>query len=245
MEIEYENKYHEVEKHNWWFVSRRLYLLDLIKNASRDSKILDIGCSSGIFLKDLEQLGFKTENLFGVDISEKAIANCKKNGIQNSFVMDAQNISLTEKFDIIIASDCLEHLENDTMAIQNWKQLLKNNGFLYVFVPAFQSLWSEHDEVNQHFRRYTKNELITKLLDAKFVILKSSYWNFFLFLPVYLYRKLTNFLPKNQKNEGQIVGNKLVNLFLLNLVIFENKLLKFINFPFGVSTFCIVKKEDN
>lgn len=244
MEIDYEKKYHEVENENWWFISRRRYLLDLIKNTPKDSKILDIGCSSGILLKDLEQLGFKTENLFGVDISEKAIQNCKRNGIENAFVMDAQEIQINEKFDIIIASDCLEHLKNDIKAIENWKQLLKINGLLYVFVPAFQSLWSQHDEVNQHFRRYTKNELKTKLSDAKLVILKSSYWNFFLFLPVYLFRKISTLLPKIEKEQGQIVGNKWANLLLLSLVTFENKLLRFINFPFGVSAFCIVKKED-
>ena len=130
-----------------------------MKNAPKESLILDIGCSSGIFLKDLERLGFKIENLFGIDISEKAIANCKSNGIQNAFVMDAQNITLLEKFDIIIASDCLEHLQDDIKAINNWKSLLKNGGLMYVFVPAFQSLWSYHDEVNKHFRRYTKIEL--------------------------------------------------------------------------------------
>ncbi|MFM9824814.1 class I SAM-dependent methyltransferase, partial [Flavobacterium sp.] len=177
MEVDYEKKYHEVESENWWFVSRRKYLLDLLKEVSRDNKIIDIGCSSGIFLKDLELLGFKTENLFGVDISEKAIANCKKNGIYNAFVMDAQNISLSEKFDIIIASDCLEHLEDDTKAIQNWKGLLKTGGMMYVFVPAFQSLWSVHDEVNRHFRRYTNKDLKSKLQNANLTILKSSYWN--------------------------------------------------------------------
>lgn len=125
MELDYEKKYHDVETGNWWFVSRRKYLLDLLKDTPRGSKIIDIGCSSGIFLKDLEQIGFKPENLFGVDISEKAIENCKNNGIQNAFVMDAQNITLFEKFDIIIASDCLEHLQDDIKAINNWKSLLK------------------------------------------------------------------------------------------------------------------------
>lgn len=243
MEIEYEKKYHEVEIENWWFVSRRKYLLDLLKDTPRDRKIIDIGCSSGIFLKDLEQIGFKPENLFGVDISEKAIENCKKNGIQNAFVMDAQNITLPEKFDIIIASDCLEHLQDDIKAINNWKLLLKNGGLMYVFVPAFQSLWSYHDEVNQHCRRYTKSELNTKLTNAKLTILKASYWNFSLFLPVYIYRKISVFFPQSKKEEGQIVGNTYANFVLLRLILLENKLLKYINFPFGVSAFCIVKKE--
>jgi SAM-dependent methyltransferase len=242
MEIDYEKKYHEVEKKNWWFVSRRKYLLDLLKDKSTESKILDIGCSSGIFLNDLEQLGFKNENLFGIDISEKAIQNCKNNGIQNAFVMDGQDIKLTEKFDIIVASDCLEHLEDDIKAIQNWNDLLKEGGEMYVFVPAFQSLWSYHDEVNRHFRRYTKNELETKLSSSELTILKSSYWNFTLFLPVFIFRKFSSFLPKSKKEKGQILENECANRFLLYLILVENKMLNFINFPFGVSTFCIVKK---
>ena len=89
MEKDFEKKYHDVEINHWWFKSRRKYLLDLLKDVSKDSKILDIGCSSGIFLKDLESLGFKPENLFGIDISDVAIENCKSNGLQNCFVMDA------------------------------------------------------------------------------------------------------------------------------------------------------------
>ena len=244
MEIEYEKRYHEVETDNWWFVSRRKYLLDVLKDASKDSVILDIGCSSGIFLKELEKQGFKIENLFGIDISEKAIENCRSNGIQNAFVMDAQRITLPEKFDIIVASDCLEHLEDDTQALKNWYGLLKTGGMLYVFVPAFQSLWSKHDEVNMHFRRYVSKELKDKLTSEKFTVLKSSYWNFFLFIPLYLFRKIDAVLSRNKKKEGQIIDGKLVNVILLKLLLFENRLLKHINFPFGVSTFCIAKKKD-
>jgi len=245
MEIDYEKKYHQVETENWWFISRRKYLLDLLKDLPKESKILDIGCSSGIFLKDLEGLGFKNENLFGVDISEKAIANCKNNGLQNAFVMDAQNITLSEKFDIIVASDCLEHLEDDRKAIKNWKGLLKKEGKMYVFVPAFQSLWSYHDEVNMHFRRYTNKELKDKLTVEKLEVLKSSYWNFSLFVPVYIFRKISVLLNKNKPHqEGQIVENKSANSILLQLILIENKLLKYINFPFGISTFCIVKRID-
>lgn len=162
MEENFEKKYHDVETNHWWFKSRRKYLIDLLKNSPKDSKILDVGCSSGVFLKDLEKIGFNPDHLFGIDISEKAILNSKKNGLKNTFVMDAQNITLTEKFDIIVASDCLEHLENDSKALNNWNNLLNKNGQLYVFVPAFMRLWSYHDEVNMHFRRYKKNELKSK-----------------------------------------------------------------------------------
>jgi SAM-dependent methyltransferase len=243
MEKNFEKKYHDVEVDHWWFKSRRKYLLDLLKDVPKDSKVLDIGCSSGIFLKDLENLGFNIDNLFGIDISENAIANCKANGIQHCFVMDAQNITISESFDIIIASDCLEHLEDDKKALKNWNSLLKSDGKMYVFVPAFMSLWSYHDTVNMHYRRYTNPELKAKLLAENLEIIKSSYWNFFLFIPVYGFRKMSTFFQKNKTAESDIsIGNAVVNKLLLYLIIFENKLLKVFRFPFGVSTFCIAKK---
>lgn len=241
----FEKKYHDVETNHWWFKSRRKYLIDLLKNTPRNCKILDIGCSSGVFLKDLENLGFNSDNLFGIDISEKAISNSKINGLKNTFVMDAQNITLKETFDIIVASDCLEHLENDEKALSNWKNLLNKDGKMFVFVPAFMSLWSYHDEVNMHFRRYTKKELSSKLENENLEIIKSSYWNFFLFVPVYFFRKISSVLNQNKSGESDIqIGNSVINKLLLRLIIFENKLLKKINFPFGVTTFCIAKRND-
>jgi len=243
MEKGFEKKYHDVETNHWWFKSRRLYLIDLLKNAPKDAKVLDIGCSSGVFLKDLEALGFKNENLFGIDISDTAIENCKRNGIPNSFVMDAQNITLNESFDIIIASDCLEHLKDDKKALKNWNSLLKIGGTMYVFVPAFMSLWSYHDTVNMHFRRYTNPELKSKMLVEGLSIQKAGYWNFFLFLPVYFFRRVSSVLNKNKKGESDLsIGNRFINSTLLQLIILENKLLKVIRFPFGVSTFCIAKR---
>ena len=101
MEIEYEKRYHEVETENWWFVSRRRYLLDILKSKPKDSKILDIGCSSGIFLKDLERIGFKMENLFGIDISEKAIVNCKNSDFHNESKFRFCTPSYFSRFEII------------------------------------------------------------------------------------------------------------------------------------------------
>lgn len=244
MKENYEKIYHDVETNHWWFKSRRKYLIDLLKNTPKNSKILDIGCSSGILLKDLEDNGFAPENLFGIDISEKAIANCKRNQLANTFVMDAQNITLNETFDVIIASDCLEHLQEDEKALKNWKSLLKSNGTMYVFVPAFSFLWSYHDTINHHFRRYTKRELKTKLQQQDFIITRASYWNFMLFFPILIIRKITNLFKQDKPNKGDLkIERTIVNSLLLNLLLIENKLLKHLNFPFGISVFCIVTKK--
>jgi SAM-dependent methyltransferase len=243
MKVDYEKIYHDIETDHFWFKSRRKYITDLLKDYPKDIKILDIGSSSGILLNELVNLGFDVNNLYGIDISEVAIENCKVNGIPNAFVMDAQEITLNQKFDVIIASDCLEHLENDAKALENWNSLLKPAGDLFVFVPAFMSLWSQHDVANMHHRRYTSKELTTKLKDKGFSIQKASYWNFFLFFPIYIFRAVGRLLPRKDKEvSGDLDKPSVVNGLLYHLINFENKLLRSINFPFGISTYCIAKK---
>jgi SAM-dependent methyltransferase len=244
MKEAYERKYHDLEKTHFWFKARRKYILQLLRTSSRDINILDIGCSSGTLLNELAEMGFDVDNLFGIDISPKAVQNAKEAGIQNSFVMDASHIDLNRKFDIAIASDCLEHIENDRLALNNWHEILNPGGSLYVFVPAFMTLWNEHDEANMHFRRYTRRDLKQKLHESGFEIKKSSYWNFFLFFPILLVRlSARSRVYKKQNDTGDLDGIPKFNKLLFNLLNFENKLLKFISFPFGVSTYCIAKKS--
>ncbi len=242
MKSDFELVYHQLEKRHFWFRARREYILQELGKVDRDFKILDIGCSSGILLEELAQIGFKINNLYGIDISEKAISNCKNAGFEKTFVMDAQSINLNEKFDIIIASDCLEHLEDDEKALSNWNNLLKQKGIAYIFVPAFMSLWSEHDLMNMHYRRYKRNELSDKLKKNGFEINKSSFWNFFLFTPILIVRFFGRLKSSKKNNTGDLNKLPLFNNLLFALLSFENRLIKHINFPVGVSSFCIAKK---
>lgn len=243
MDKEYELKYHLNEEKNWWFVARRNAILAMVKDYNRDIKILDIGCAGGPLLKELMEAGFK--NVYGIDFSEAAIDLCKKRNLENVFVMDAHQPEFEgETFDLVIASDCLEHLKDDETALSQWNRILKKEGQAIIFVPAFQFLWSTHDEVNQHFRRYTKENLNKKIEHAGFNIIGSSYWNFFLFFPVTIIRTLQSaFKPKKNSASGQIAElNPVLNWFLIFFFKFENFIFKKIGFPFGVSVFSIAKK---
>lgn len=243
MQEAYESQYHDIEVDHFWFKARRDFILEFLSDQDKDARILDIGCSSGILLKDLEDQGFKNANLFGLDISEAAINNCRSNGIKNAYVMDGHHPNFDHQFDIIIASDNLEHLEHDKLALNNWYKALKPGGKLYVFVPAYMFLWSPHDEVNMHFRRYTRSELIEKVKDAGFVLERASYWNVLLFFPAYLKRKTVNLTKKNEENiHGDIQSIPKGNGLLLKLLRLENHLLKKLNAPFGVSTYCVASK---
>jgi SAM-dependent methyltransferase len=147
------------------------------------------------------------------------------------------------QIDIAIASDCLEHIKDDVKALDNWFEILNPGGLLYVFVPAFMILWNEHDVANMHFRRYTRKALKKKLKESGFEIIKASYWNFFLFIPILLVRLLSRLLPTSRnRNTGDLEQPPKGNDLLFKLINLENKLLKYLNFPFGVSTFCVARK---
>ncbi len=239
----YEEKYHLEEEKNWWFVSRRNILLLLLKDIKKDAKILDIGCAGGSLLLDLVSLGYT--QTFGLDYSQKAVDLCKKRGLKNIYQMDGHIPTFEENtFDIVISSDSLEHLKDDDKALKNWHYILKKGGKLIVFVPAYQVLWSSHDIINQHFRRYTTSNLITKVQKNSFYIARKGYWNFAMFFPTLITRLLEKIMSKNQ-NFGQISNSKsFINPILIWYLKIENKIFNFFSgFPFGVSAFCIAIKK--
>ena len=126
MEPIFESKYHLLEKNHWWFVSRRDIIFTLLEQlkVGKEKKILDIGCSGGILIESLRDQGYI--NIHGIDISEKAIDVCKTRGINTVLVSpgEATNFSDNE-FDVIIASDILEHIEDDNKALNEWYRILK------------------------------------------------------------------------------------------------------------------------
>jgi ubiquinone/menaquinone biosynthesis C-methylase UbiE len=243
MDKSYEQKYHSIEEYNWWFVSRRNTILSMIGNLPKDTKILDIGCSGGVLMLALKEAGFT--NVTGLDFSPEAIEQCKSKGLEKVHVMDAHYPDFKdEEFDFFIASDCLEHLEKDEVALKNWNRILKKGGNGLIFVPAYMSLWSEHDVINHHFRRYTRQELSDKSGKAGFKVTKASYWNFSLFFPTFLFRKMRNMAGKSEEQpKDHMEGfNPTVNKLLKGLISFENIFFKSTGFPVGVSTMVAVQK---
>lgn len=243
MDKGYEQKYHSIEEYNWWFVARRQTIMSMLKDVPKNSQILDIGCSGGVLMLALKEAGYT--NVTGLDFSNEAIEQCKSKGLEHVHVMDAHYPKFpNESFDVIIASDCLEHLEKDDVALRNWYSLLKKGGQGYIFVPAFMSLWSEHDVINHHYRRYTKNELSEKAEKSGFKVIKSSYWNFTLFFPTWIFRKIRNTLGKKEEAPKDHMENfnPITNKVLKVLVNSEYQFFKRLGFPVGVSTMVAVTK---
>lgn len=238
MKTDFEASYHNNETQHFWFKARRDFIKKLLSKASKNSSILDIGCASGVLIEELISEGFNSKQIHGIDISKNAIKRSKDRGLKQTQVMDAQHIETTHTFDILIASDCLEHLKEDTKALNHWYKLLKPNGRLIVFVPAYSFLWSKHDEVNEHYRRYTRSELKQKLIASNFTIEKASYWNTLLFFPIAIVRILSRIFYSKHNVDSANLAIPLGNNIFYQLLKLENKLLLNYNSPFGVSVFC-------
>ncbi|MBI2105972.1 methyltransferase domain-containing protein [Candidatus Woesearchaeota archaeon] len=233
MKEQYITKYHNLEAFHWWFVSRRDIILRLIKNFPPNYKILDLGCSGGILLKEIIKRGFS--DVIGIDLDKSAIDLAKKQGI-NAIIADATKTNFKdETFDLIIASDILEHLEDDNKALNEWNRTLKKSGKIIIFVPAFKFLWRKHDEENQHKRRYSKSDLLSRLKLSGLKVKRISYWNMSSLLPLIIMKLI------NSKSEDNLNKTK-INAVLKNIIYLENFIATKFNIPIGVSLFVIAEK---
>ncbi|HEX8425815.1 class I SAM-dependent methyltransferase [Hymenobacter sp.] len=245
MNIEYEIKYHQIEESYWWFQARRDMVFRLVQDLklATDAPILEIGCSGGPLLQRLRSTGYT--NLTGIDVSEAGIAVAERRGIPNVSCMDGANLTFhNASFDLVVASDVLEHIEDEAQALREWARVLRPGGRLLIFVPAFQFLWGKHDIINQHFRRYTANQLATAMQAAGLEVSRGSYWNVSLFFPTAVVRLLKRILPKTNASASDDLFSAppLINSLLTGFIKAENSILQTVNAPVGVSVFALAKK---
>ncbi len=232
----------DIQRKHWWFVTKKKIVLDTISrhlSKRADLKVLDIGCGSGLMLNALENIG----QTHGMDMSDDAINFSKEifNGRVEKGMLPDQIPYNKNYFDLITALDVIEHVDRDIDALKAIRSLLVSNGKAVITVPAYMFLWSAFDEMNEHKRRYTLNELNTKLVQAGFIVEKISYYNTLLFPIVFVVRMLNNVLKRDGASDIDM-PSKPLNFVLEKIFGIEKYLLKFLNLPFGVSVLAVVRK---
>lgn len=240
------DQFYRLEAIHWWFTARREIILDQIKRiiqANKDVNILDIGCGTGIMLEYLKEFG----TIQGLDFSEEAVNySALRLGDRVSIKLGnlSDNLPFENKnFDLITLLDVIEHLDNDTDTLKKAWHLLKEGGILICTVPAYQFLWSGHDVLNHHKRRYTLKELEEKISASGFSIKKVSYFNTLLSPIVFLARLLVPPKKRMEPKSDFKIYPYLVNAALKNIFLLEKYFLRIMSFPFGVSLICIARKE--
>jgi SAM-dependent methyltransferase len=231
----------EVENFHWWFVVRRKLLKSILSsiNIQKNTITLDIGCGTGSNLKALVSAGL---DVIGLDQSLYALTLVKEKGDYSLITGDINRLPLkTKSIGLIIAMDILEHLDDDSSGIIESFRILSDGGILIVTVPAFKFLWGIQDIVTGHKRRYSRREIMNKLKAAGFDILKSSYFNFFLFFPILIARRIIQLLGLKIRSENE-VNSPSLNFIFKAVFSLEPYLLKYFSFPIGVSILCIARK---
>jgi len=172
----------ELDERHWWYRARRDVLRELIRrriDLPADPHILEVGCGTGHNFQMLRLFG--RLDAIEVDGEARAIASRRL----GHAVMDAplpQLLGVPHKsYDLIAMLDVLEHIDDDRAALKALAERLRPGGRLLITVPAHPWMWSAHDEVNHHKRRYTKRSFRAAVGDAGLKLEMLAWFNSLLF----------------------------------------------------------------
>jgi SAM-dependent methyltransferase len=237
---EYERMFHN-EDHYWWFVSRRELVVSMVRRLPLPDapRLVDVGCGTGATAAALEPFGVVT----GVDMSPMALKCCRQRGLDRLLQGVAEALPLADaSADVIVATDILEHLDNDLAALREFHRVLRPGGYAVITVPAYRMLWSEHDEALMHRRRYVAGELGRRVGAAGFETVKLSYALAFL-LPLALTRLLKRRPRPGKVPEAQLLRVPApLNAALIGFQRIETALLRRVSLPWGLSVLAVIRK---
>ena len=224
-------KYH---KNHWWFCSRRYIFYHLLKKQSlkKNIKILDYGSGIGA---NFEILKHFSRNISIYDSDKKILKYTLK-------IENFKKFNKKEKYDLIILTDVLEHIKYPKKTFKNLLNNLNSGGKFLVTVPAYKFLYSSKDKELHHFRRYNFTTILKDISNKKIVILKKSYFNTILFIPLSFLIIFFKIFKIDFGAASEKQPNWLVNYILKKLFSFERYCLERFNFPFGLSILLIGKK---
>lgn len=231
-----------VEKNHFWFVAKRKFLQIIFKKyfPSKTLRVLDVGCGTGAVLEWVKNMGHIGE---GVDNSLMALEYCREKGLKvelgTAESMNYQN----ETFDVVLALDVLEHLDDDKGAVLEIHRILKKGGCLIATVPAHKQLWSYHDVALHHKRRYTQAEF-SDLLKEQFQIKLITWIHSCILIPTWFVRKIGNVFKNNAGGSDVKSIHPVINCLGGICYLPEFKIFKiFGKLPVGVSLLAVVEKK--
>ena len=222
--------YFKLTHNYWWIRIKYEAALKTFKklNSPEEILILDAGCGNGYF----SNIASNYKKIIALDLK---IIN--KDNNKNWVIADLINLPFKKNtFKIAVSFDVLEHIEDDNKALKEIFRVLKKSGLLFGSVPVSPILWGQHDELNKHYRRYRKRELLEKLSKTGFNNIDINLFGWTIFLIVYLYRKYKKILNIKKKTEDCINLPKFLNNFLFFFIKGDLEFSKKFNITFGVSS---------
>jgi SAM-dependent methyltransferase len=232
MDPAYAAAYADLYDQHWWWRAREDYLLERLEKQARgrsDFRILDVGCGDALFFDHLSEFG----EVRGIEPDARLLSDGKWRSAIHVGTLD--DFSAGEPFDWILMLDVLEHIREPLPALQRVRDLADPGASLFVTVPAFESLWTRHDELNRHFARYDQAGLARLLGIAGWEPVDLAYF-FHWPAPLKLLVKLKEaILPGEPGVES--VPPAPINRAAMTLSRFEQRMFARLRLPFGTSLY--------
>ncbi|MBU1672466.1 MAG: class I SAM-dependent methyltransferase [Actinobacteria bacterium] len=241
MERELYREMYEQEKAHWWFRAKRAILLDIIERyrpARARPRFLDLGSGTGAMMEDLAPLGETVGMDFSADAVEYATGRGAGTVLQGGIPEDVGR--LEGRFDVVLMSDLLEHLDDDRAALEGTIPLIADGGILVVTVPAYQWLYAPRDAYHHHRRRYSRRGLKRLLIQAGYQIELLSYYNTILFPPAAAARILSK-IRRAEPGPDLSVPPGPLNRLAERVFASERHLLGRVPLPFGLSLIAVAR----
>jgi 2-polyprenyl-3-methyl-5-hydroxy-6-metoxy-1,4-benzoquinol methylase len=233
-----------LERDHWWFLGRRAIVAAVLERhlpAQAARTILDAGCGTGGMLPLLARFG----TVRGLEPAAVAVAHCHE--AFPDFVVDQGEVPdavpADGAFDVVTAFDVIEHIADDLGAARALRAATRPGGTVVVTVPALAWLWSEHDDLNGHHRRYDRAGLAGVLERAGLEVRHLSSFNTAL-LPIVAAARLAQRVrprPVTPSSDFTMPG-PLANRVLTSVLSAERRWVAGRGLPIGVSLVAVARR---
>ncbi len=163
-----------VEDRHWWYRERRAIISRELRRIGPPGKAIEIGAAGGGNSRTLAANGW---DVLATEFLEAGVEVARSRGL-NAIQADARDLPVPDQsFDLAVAFDVLEHIEEDYQAAAEIARVLRPGGTALIAVPCDMELWSAHDVTSAHFRRYDRASL-SKLIEGAGLVIDSLWsWN--------------------------------------------------------------------
>jgi SAM-dependent methyltransferase len=228
----------ELDERHWWYRARREVLHALISRLVRppsNARILEIGCGTGHNLPMLQRFG----QVDALELDEQARALAERRlgrAVMNSPLPELEGVS-ERHYDLVGTFDVIEHVDDDRAALRSIALRLKPGGKLIMTVPAHQWMWSAHDVVNHHKRRYSRGALKQLVEESPLRLESIGYFNSLLF-PLAVAERLSSKV-RGKDDADLSLPSAPVNAALERAFAAERHLVGRLPLPPGLSLFAV------
>jgi len=227
----------------WYFhaLNRRM-LLPLAELAKQNATVLDAGCGTGGLIKALQGVG-AAWTIKGLDYSPVACSYARE---RTSVPIEEGSIEALPfgdgQFDVVLTADVISQIDDASVALAEFRRVLKSGGILAINVAAYNWMRSYHDDFMDTRHRFRRSELVNLLRQAGFKVTFSSYANMLIFPMIFARRKI--FVPRHPTSDVKPYP-PLIEAFCGSMAALEHLLLRIgIKLPVGNSVFIVARKVD-